>query len=163
MAQPSTEHYDLSETEKRDLIKLIEQGKPLPEKYASNSSQTSARSSWSGTAKPARSAPPSCPSRPSSTSTSRARKPPPRRPPSSTPPAARPRAGPTNSSGATTSSSSPPSSPPCRRDRINCFLDENLPTRPTRWRIRPNHADFKSRTCFLNHDRGKVPRRCRMR
>ena len=25
--------YDLSETEKRDLIKLIEQGKPLPEKY----------------------------------------------------------------------------------------------------------------------------------
>lgn len=33
MARPSTEHYDLSETEKRDLIKLIEQGKPLPEKY----------------------------------------------------------------------------------------------------------------------------------
>src|ERR1700679_3248744 len=28
-----TAHYDLSETEKRDLIKLIEQGKPLPEKY----------------------------------------------------------------------------------------------------------------------------------
>ena len=25
--------YDLSETEKRDLIKLIEQGRPLPEKY----------------------------------------------------------------------------------------------------------------------------------
>lgn len=33
MARPSTEHYDLSESEKRDLIKLIEQGKPLPEKY----------------------------------------------------------------------------------------------------------------------------------
>ena len=33
MARPSTEHYDLSETEKRDLIKLIELGKPLPEKY----------------------------------------------------------------------------------------------------------------------------------
>lgn len=33
MARPSTEHYDLSEQEKRDLIKLIEQGKPLPEKY----------------------------------------------------------------------------------------------------------------------------------
>jgi site-specific DNA-methyltransferase (adenine-specific)/adenine-specific DNA-methyltransferase len=33
MSRPSTEHYDLSEQEKRDLIKLIEQGKPLPEKY----------------------------------------------------------------------------------------------------------------------------------
>lgn len=33
MARPSTEHYDLSETEKRDLIKLIELGKPLPERY----------------------------------------------------------------------------------------------------------------------------------
>jgi len=30
---PAAEHYDLSETEKRDLIKLIEQGKPLPERY----------------------------------------------------------------------------------------------------------------------------------
>ena len=29
----ATAHYDLSDTEKRDLIKLIEQGKPLPEKY----------------------------------------------------------------------------------------------------------------------------------
>ena len=29
----AAEHYDLSETEKRDLIKLIEQGKPLPERY----------------------------------------------------------------------------------------------------------------------------------
>ena len=28
-----TEKYDLSDAEKRDLIKLIEQGKPLPEKY----------------------------------------------------------------------------------------------------------------------------------
>jgi site-specific DNA-methyltransferase (adenine-specific)/adenine-specific DNA-methyltransferase len=28
-----TAHYDLSDAEKRDLIKLIEQGKPLPEKY----------------------------------------------------------------------------------------------------------------------------------
>ena len=26
-------HYDLSDAEKRDVIKLIEQGKPLPEKY----------------------------------------------------------------------------------------------------------------------------------
>ncbi len=33
MSRPSTEHYDLTEIEKRDLIKLIEQGKPLPEKY----------------------------------------------------------------------------------------------------------------------------------
>lgn len=34
MPRPTdTAHYDLSETEKRDLIKLIEQGKPLPEKY----------------------------------------------------------------------------------------------------------------------------------
>ena len=33
MARSSTEHYDLTELEKRDLIKLIEQGKPLPEKY----------------------------------------------------------------------------------------------------------------------------------
>jgi len=28
-----TSHYDLSDTEKRDLIALIEKGKPLPEKY----------------------------------------------------------------------------------------------------------------------------------
>jgi len=33
MARPTAEHYELSDTEKRDLIKLIEQGKPLPEKY----------------------------------------------------------------------------------------------------------------------------------
>ncbi len=33
MSRPSTEHYDLSETEKRELIKLIEAGKPLPERY----------------------------------------------------------------------------------------------------------------------------------
>ncbi len=32
MAREAT-HYDLSDAEKRDLIKLIEQGKPLPEKY----------------------------------------------------------------------------------------------------------------------------------
>lgn len=32
MARENT-HYDLSDAEKRDLIKLIEQGKPLPEKY----------------------------------------------------------------------------------------------------------------------------------
>ena len=30
--QHDTERYDLSDAEKRDLIKLIEQGKPLPEK-----------------------------------------------------------------------------------------------------------------------------------
>ncbi|MBI2440805.1 MAG: hypothetical protein HYV35_05475 [Lentisphaerae bacterium] len=28
-----TEKYELSDAEKRDLIKLIQQGKPLPEKY----------------------------------------------------------------------------------------------------------------------------------
>ena len=33
MPRPSTEHYEISDAEKRDLIKLIEQGKPLPEKY----------------------------------------------------------------------------------------------------------------------------------
>jgi DNA modification methylase len=33
MARPTSEHYDLPEQEKRDLIKLIEQGKPLPDKY----------------------------------------------------------------------------------------------------------------------------------
>ena len=34
MARPhDSEKYDLSDAEKRDLIKLIEQGKPLPEKY----------------------------------------------------------------------------------------------------------------------------------
>ena len=33
MARSTSEHYELSENEKRDLIKLIEQGKPLPEKY----------------------------------------------------------------------------------------------------------------------------------
>jgi|CXWL01.1.fsa_nt_gi site-specific DNA-methyltransferase (adenine-specific)/adenine-specific DNA-methyltransferase len=31
--QHDSEKYDLSDAEKRDLIKLIEQGKPLPEKY----------------------------------------------------------------------------------------------------------------------------------
>jgi hypothetical protein len=29
MARPSSEHYELTETDKRDLIKLIEEGKPL--------------------------------------------------------------------------------------------------------------------------------------
>lgn len=34
MARPhDSERYDLSDAEKRDLVKLIEQGKPLPEKY----------------------------------------------------------------------------------------------------------------------------------
>ena len=33
MSRSSTEHYDLTDAEKRDLIKLIEQGRPLPEKY----------------------------------------------------------------------------------------------------------------------------------
>ena len=33
MSRPDTSSYDLSDTEKRDLIKLIEQGKPIPEKY----------------------------------------------------------------------------------------------------------------------------------
>ena len=33
MARPTSEHYVLPEQEKRDLIKLIEQGKPLPDKY----------------------------------------------------------------------------------------------------------------------------------
>ena len=34
MSRPAdADRYELSETEKRDLIKLIEAGKPLPEKY----------------------------------------------------------------------------------------------------------------------------------
>jgi site-specific DNA-methyltransferase (adenine-specific)/adenine-specific DNA-methyltransferase len=33
MARPHQEAYELSDADKRDLIKLIEQGKPLPEKY----------------------------------------------------------------------------------------------------------------------------------
>jgi len=33
MPRPTAEHYELSDTEKRDLIKLIEAGRPLPEKY----------------------------------------------------------------------------------------------------------------------------------
>ena len=33
MSRPSTEHYDLTEAEKRDLIKCIETGKPPPERY----------------------------------------------------------------------------------------------------------------------------------
>ena len=33
MPRPTADHYELSETEKRDLIKLIEDGKPLPERY----------------------------------------------------------------------------------------------------------------------------------
>ena len=33
MARPDASSYDLTDAEKRDLIKLIEQGKPLPEKY----------------------------------------------------------------------------------------------------------------------------------
>jgi site-specific DNA-methyltransferase (adenine-specific)/adenine-specific DNA-methyltransferase len=33
MPRPTSEHYELSDAEKRDLIKLIELGRPLPEKY----------------------------------------------------------------------------------------------------------------------------------
>ena len=33
MTRPIKEAYDLSDAEKRDLIALIQQGKPLPEKY----------------------------------------------------------------------------------------------------------------------------------
>src|SRR5262245_8115682 len=33
MARQSGDAYELSDTEKRDLIKLISEGKPLPEKY----------------------------------------------------------------------------------------------------------------------------------
>lgn len=34
MARPhDSERYDSSDAEKRDLVKLIEQAKPLPEKY----------------------------------------------------------------------------------------------------------------------------------
>ena len=33
MSRPAKEAYDLSDAEKRDLIALIQQGKPLPEKY----------------------------------------------------------------------------------------------------------------------------------
>jgi site-specific DNA-methyltransferase (adenine-specific)/adenine-specific DNA-methyltransferase len=33
MAKPDSDRYELTAAEKRDLIKLLEQGKPLPEKY----------------------------------------------------------------------------------------------------------------------------------
>ena len=33
MARPESTHYEFTETERRDIIKLIEQGKPLPERY----------------------------------------------------------------------------------------------------------------------------------
>jgi hypothetical protein len=33
MPRPESTHYELTETEKRDLIKLIETGRPLPERY----------------------------------------------------------------------------------------------------------------------------------
>jgi len=33
MPRPESTHYELTETERRDMIKLIEQGKPLPERY----------------------------------------------------------------------------------------------------------------------------------
>ena len=33
MARNDSERYELTDAEKRDLIKLIEQGRPLPEKY----------------------------------------------------------------------------------------------------------------------------------
>ena len=33
MARPTADAYDLTDAEKRDLIKLIEQGRPLPDKY----------------------------------------------------------------------------------------------------------------------------------
>ena len=42
--------YELSDAEKRDLIKLIEQGKPLPEKYRFLlfAGQTRGRTVWNG-------------------------------------------------------------------------------------------------------------------
>lgn len=33
MPRPESTHYELTETERRDIIKLIEHGKPLPERY----------------------------------------------------------------------------------------------------------------------------------
>ena len=33
MARPDSEKYELSPAEKRDLIKLINEGKPIPEKF----------------------------------------------------------------------------------------------------------------------------------
>ena len=33
MARQDHEHYELTDAEKRDLTKLISEGKPLPEKY----------------------------------------------------------------------------------------------------------------------------------
>ncbi len=33
MPRPHQDAYDLTDAEKRDLIKLINEGKPLPEKY----------------------------------------------------------------------------------------------------------------------------------
>lgn len=33
MPRPDSEKYELTDAEKRDLTKLIKEGKPLPEKY----------------------------------------------------------------------------------------------------------------------------------
>ena len=33
MARPDSDRYELTDADKRDLIKLIEQGKSLPEKF----------------------------------------------------------------------------------------------------------------------------------
>lgn len=59
MARPhDSEKYDLSDAEKRDLIKLIEQGKPLPEKYRFLlfADKREVELVWNG--KPGKSAPP---------------------------------------------------------------------------------------------------------
>ncbi len=86
---PREAHYELTDTEERDLIKLIEQGKPLPEKYRFLlfEDKREVELVWNG--KTARSAPPSFPSRPSSTSTNPGRKKPPSPNSPSTPAAGR--------------------------------------------------------------------------
>ncbi len=47
----ASERYEVSDGEKRHLIKLINKGEPLPEEYRFLSSPTSARWNWSGTAR----------------------------------------------------------------------------------------------------------------
>ena len=99
----SSDRYEFSDTEKRDLIKLIEQGKPLPENTASSSSPTNVRSNSFGTAKAAKSARRYYPSKPLNTSMSLGRNSATRKNSASIWAGDRLRVGPINSFGATTS------------------------------------------------------------
>jgi hypothetical protein len=102
--QNDSDKYELSDAEKRDLIKLINEGKPLPEKYRFLLFEDNAKSNWSGTARPVKSARPSCHFKPWNTSTNRAKKQANKTNQScSTRAAVNSKAGPTSSSGATTS------------------------------------------------------------